>query len=100
MIKNITAKSFRSYGRIIEYPQKHFKGSKRNLWRIVLTDAKPRGWRIAYLVLRDKRLRRLESHPYSFESFEPIKGKSLIFVTKKCDHAAIECFYLNKLSLN
>ena len=96
MVKNITADNFKKYGRIIEYPQKPLKGNKRNLWRIVLNEAKPRGWRIAYLVLRDKRLNRLESHPYSFESFEPVKGKSLIFVTKKCDHSTIECFHLNK----
>ena len=82
MIKKITPESFRPYGRIVEYPKKHLKGHKRNLWRIVATEAGRYGWRIAYLVLRDKTIRRLESHPYTMESFEPVRGKVLFYVKK------------------
>ena len=96
MIKKITAKSFRPYGRIIEYPNKHLKGNKRNLFRIVLTEKNRCGWRIAYLIVRDKTIKRLESHPYSFESFEPLTGRSLIYVTKKMDTRSIQCFELDR----
>ena len=121
MIKTINAENFQPYGRVIEYPKKHLKGNEaqspstfskaksaeakresnlakaetRNLFRIVLTESKRTGWRIAYLIVRDKTIKRLESHPHSFESFEPIRGKSLLFVAKAQDTASIECFSLD-----
>ena len=96
MIKKITAQNFRRYGRIIEYPNKHLKGNKKNLFRIVLTETNRFGWRIAYLIVRDKTILRLEQHPYSFESFEPIRGKSLLYVVGKKDVGLIECFDLDQ----
>lgn len=95
MIKQITSANFRRYGRIIEYPNKKSKSAKANLFRIVLTEPKIKGWRIAYLIVRDKTIKRLEHHPDSFESFEPIKGKSLLYVSTQPDPKTIECFYLN-----
>ncbi len=96
MIQKITAQNFRRYGRIIEYPNKHLKGKKKNLFRIVLTEPTNFGWRIAYLIVRDKTIKKLEQHPKSFESFEPIKGKSLLYVARRQDSKTIECFYLDK----
>lgn len=96
MIKTITKENFRRYGWIIEYPKKHLKGNVRNLWRIVLTESKPLGWRIAYLIVRDQRLKRLECHPESYESFEPVRGKAILFVSHRKDMKYIESFYLDK----
>ncbi len=93
-IQSLTPKTFQPYGWIIGYPKKHLKGTKRNLWRIVLTETQKTGWRIAYLVLRDKRIKRLECHPNTFESFEPVVGKSLIYVATKKDPKSIQCFEL------
>ena len=95
-IQKITAENFRRYGRLIEYPKKHLKGKTRNLWRIVATEPKGFGWRIAYLIVRDKRIRRLEHHPYSLESFEPVTGKSLLYVAARQDNDSIECFVLDR----
>jgi len=96
LMKRISAANFRPFGRLIHYPGLEHKGRQRNLWRIVLAEPGARGWRIAYLVLRDKRIRRMESHPESFESFEPVWGKSLLFVAKKKDIRAIKCFRLDR----
>jgi len=93
--KKISAKSFRRYGTVIEYPGKNSKSKEINLFRIVLKESKPTGWRIAYLVVRDRSIRKLEQHPGSFESFEPVKGKSLLYVSKRLDRK-IECFCLDK----
>ncbi len=87
---------FRPFGRIIQYPHKEKKGSQRNLWRVVHTEKARVGWRIAYLVLRDKTIGRLECHPFSDESFEPVKGKALLFVSRKPDLAAVRCFLLDR----
>jgi ureidoglycolate hydrolase len=93
-IKTITSANFRRYGTIIDYPDKKAKGAKRNLWRIVHREEKKVGWRIAYLVLRDKTVGRLECHPDSDETFEPVRGRALFFVSK--DLGSLECFYLDK----
>ena len=96
MIKKITGKNFRRYGRMIEYPDQHRKSRTVNLFCIVVCELKTRGCRIAYLVLRDRFIKKLEMHPFSLESFEPVRGKSLLFVSKKRDPKEIECFYLDR----
>lgn len=96
-VVNITAHTFRPYGRVIEYPKKEAKGMVRNLWRIVHTDAGSNGgWRVAYLVLRDKSIGRLECHPNTDETFEPVNGKALLFVSRTKDLQNIVCFKLDK----
>lgn len=95
-IKNLNAKNFKKYGKIIEYPKKDTKGNKRNLWRIVHTEEAKVGWRIAYLVLRDKTVGRLERHPKSDETFEPISGRTLFFVSSDNEYKSIDCFLLDK----
>lgn len=95
-IKSPDSTNFRKYGRLIEYPNKDQKGTTRNLWRIVHTEVAKVGWRVAYLVLRDRTIGRLESHPNSDETFEPVKGRALIFVSKDKDLKKLECFILDK----
>lgn len=90
----IQAKNFQPYGWIIDYPGKEFCRGK-NLFRIVVRQQKT-GWRIAYLVVRDKVIGRLEQHPDSLESFEPVSGKSLLFVATRKDAKNIVCFRLDK----
>lgn len=88
--------SFRPYGKIIEYPNKEAKGRVRNLWRIVHAESGRTGWRVAYLVLRDRTIGRLECHPTSDETFEPVRGRALIFTALRKDFAAMRCFILDK----
>jgi len=95
MIKKITAENFKKYGRIIEYSGKHPEDKNANLFCIVLRENKKSGWRIAYLVLRDRIIGMLEQHPGSFESFEPVHGRCLIYLSGK-RNAEIECFYLDR----
>ncbi|MGE0267374.1 MAG: hypothetical protein AB7S78_02810 [Candidatus Omnitrophota bacterium] len=92
----ITTKTFRPYGRVIEYPDKNKKGPVRNLWRIVHRAPNRNGWRAAYLVLRDRSIGRLECHPASDETFEPVSGTALIFVSLTKDLNRMECFTLDR----
>ncbi len=91
--RRITVRSFCAYGRVIEYSHRRRKGV--NLFRIVLRQPQA-GWRIAYLVVRERSIRRLEQHPESFESFEPVRGRSLLFVSRRKDPRAIRCFLLDR----
>ena len=93
--KKITRQNFKKYGYIIEWDGPENK-SEKNQFKIVIRDDKVTGWRIAYLIVRKKQIDFLEKHPCSYESFEPIKGKSIIYVANKKDFKDIEAFILDK----
>ncbi|MCU0651548.1 MAG: hypothetical protein MUC39_01215 [Candidatus Omnitrophica bacterium] len=96
MLKKITTKNFRPFGRVIEYPAKGLKNKKTNLFCIVLTESQPRGWRIAYLVVRDKAIDKLERHPDTYESFEPVSGKTILYLARPGIPSKVESFILDK----
>ena len=92
---NISRENFRKYGCIIEWDGPENK-LENNQFRIVIRDSKVTGWRIAYLIVRNKQVEFLEKHPYSYESFEPIKGKAILYVSNKKTSQDIEAFILDK----
>jgi len=96
MVKKITTKNFVSFGRLIHHPSRHFKSKKRNLFCIVCKEPKNVGWRIAYLIVRDKIINRLEQHPHTFESFEPVAGRTILYVAREKEPAQIHCFNLDR----
>jgi ureidoglycolate hydrolase len=96
MAKKLTAKNFKLFGRIIHHPTKITQSKTKNLFRVVLRERGRVGWRIAYLIVRDKAIDRLEQHPDTFESFEPVKGKTLLYLAKDKNSQKIKCFCLDK----
>lgn len=93
--KKITKQDFRKYGCIIEWDGPENK-SEKNQFRIVIRDSKVTGWRIAYLIVRKNQVDFLENHPRSYESFEPVKGKAILYVCNKKTPQDIEAFFLDK----
>ncbi|HAJ56540.1 MAG TPA: hypothetical protein DCL35_02090 [Candidatus Omnitrophica bacterium] len=93
--KAVTAANFRRFGSIIDYPGRRGAPKTKNLFRVIVRQP-GLGWRIAYLVVRDRCIRRLEQHPGSLESFEPVRGQGLIYVASRKDPASIKCFLLDK----
>ncbi len=92
----MTDLNFGPFGWLIHYSQKEDKSKDRNLWRIVLKETEPVGWRVAYLVLRDRKIRRLERHPGSFETFEPVRGKAILYVCPGEDFDSLQAFHLDR----
>lgn len=88
--------NFRPFGKIIHYPNVESRGSRRNLWRIVHTEPAKVGWRVAWLVLRDQTIGRMGMHPTSDETFEPVSGRALLFVSREKKLSGIRCFTLDK----
>jgi len=72
----ITHKNIRPFGRIIDASYARFKPGD-NGFGIVFKE-KSAGWRIAYLVVRRRRITRLENHPNTAETFEPVRGRAVI----------------------
>ncbi|HTY45907.1 MAG TPA: ureidoglycolate lyase [Patescibacteria group bacterium] len=95
-LKKITKKNFRRYGWVIACPCAKPKDKSKSHFCIVRSENAKTGWRIAYLLLREKAVGRMERHPDTFESFEPMSGKSLICVARKKDAADITWFFLDK----
>jgi hypothetical protein len=95
MIKKITAGGFKRFGWVIEYPAKSSQSKSKNLFRIVLRDSKSPGWRVAYLVVRDKAIARLEQHLGTYETFEPVRGRSLLYLAAY-RNGPIACFLLDR----
>ncbi len=93
--KKLTAVNFMRYGWIIEYAGRKKVPKDRNLFKIIVRQP-GLGWRIAYLVVRESFITKLEQHPGSFESFEPVSGRGLIYVSTKKDLNSVECFYLDR----
>lgn len=93
--QRITSQNFKRFGWIIEYPGRKKTPKTENLFKIIVRQPKL-GWRIAYLVVRDRVVNRLEQHPESLESFEPVNGKGLLFVSTRKDEKAVKCFLLDK----
>lgn len=93
--KKITVSGFRRFGWVIKNPGKGYKGKKKSFFCVILKEPRKSGWRIAYLLLRDKKIEKFEQHPDSFESFEPLSGKTLIYLSNTKDQNKVECFYLD-----
>jgi ureidoglycolate hydrolase len=93
-LKNIEAAAFKKYGYLIHWDG-HKKKGNGNQFRIVIRDRKSAGWRIAYLIVKDKVIDRLEQHPHSMESFEPVSGRSILHVSNQKKPSRVESFVLD-----
>ncbi len=94
-VERITEANFKPFGKIISLPRKHNASPGKNLWRVIVRQPHA-GWRIAYLVVRDSSVLRLERHPGSLESFEPVAGQGVLFVALRKVPSDIRAFYLDK----
>ncbi|MBU4305084.1 MAG: ureidoglycolate lyase [Candidatus Omnitrophica bacterium] len=94
-VRKIAEASFKKYGYIIHWNGHKQKGSG-NQFRIITRERDCPGWRIAYLIVRDKEIDCLEHHPGSMESFEPLQGKSILYVCNQKKPRDIEAFMLDK----
>ena len=93
-VKKLTKKSIRPYGRIIDRSCVKDDG-RGNRFGILLKEQSG-GWRIGYLILRDRSIKRLERHADSLETFEPVKGRAVIALAKRGSPDSAELFFLDK----
>lgn len=94
-IERITPERFAPFGKVIGLTRKGPATPGKNSWKVIVRQPKM-GWRIAYLVVRERAIGRLERHSGSLESFEPVLGRGLLFVALKKDPGAVRCFLLDK----
>jgi ureidoglycolate hydrolase len=93
-IKKLTHESIRPYGYIID-SKCVTKRPDGNGFGILMKE-RSGGWRIAYLVLRGKIIKRMECHPNSPETFEPVKGSAIIALASSKSPERVNIFLLDK----
>ena len=93
-MKKLTHKNIKPYGRIID--RKFMKDDGRGDKFAVLLKERSAGWRIGYLILRTKKLEKLERHPDSLETFEPVRGRCAIALAANGQPDKVEMFFLDR----
>lgn len=88
-LKYLTKENFQKYGYIIDFRSENSSG-----WEILFKE-KSEGYRIAIFEIDRKQTKRIERHPDSMETFEPISGISLILLSDG-DPENFEVFLLDK----
>ncbi len=89
-IQNLNDKNFKKFG-IIICPE-----NKSKIFDVICKEKEKVGWRIGYLILNPQKVKMLEAHPYSMETFEPVKGTSIIIVAENKKPEKFYAFLLDK----
>lgn len=89
-IESITREAFAPYGSVIEFSP-DFEG----IYEIVETeDVKP--WILAVFRYTNKTIQRIENHPTSMETFEPLSGVTVLIVAEHDTPEEYRAFVLDK----
>jgi hypothetical protein len=62
----------------------------------ILLKERSSGWRIGYLIMREKYIKSVECHPDSLETFEPVSGRSIIALSKSRQMDKFKYFLLDR----
>lgn len=90
-LKSINKKEFEKYGKVLEFSD----ADADKPFEIVITEEKE-PWRLAVFRYRNKTVKRMECHPSSLESFEPLSGLTVLIVAEHESPEAYEAFILDK----
>lgn len=89
-LESVTSEAFAPFGTVLEFPVKC-----REDFVIVDTEEKG-GWRVAVFRYQNKEIRRIENHPFSKESFEPLEGITVLLVAGHDTPDEYRAFVLDK----
>lgn len=89
-IETITAETFEKFGSVIEFPQ----GNQDDFYIVETEEMQP--WRLAVFRYTNKGIQRIECHPTSKESFEPLSGTTLLLAAEQETPEDYRVFLLDK----
>jgi len=89
-IENITTENFAPFGYVLE-----FTPEMNDPFHVIVCEEKE-PWRLALLRFDWHEVKKLENHPGSMESFEPLEGASVLFVAENKSPDKIKAFFLDK----
>ncbi|MCZ8512164.1 hypothetical protein O9H85_06930 [Paenibacillus filicis] len=91
ILKNLTAESFKPYGDIIAFDE-----NLQDRFQVIVNEPQTEGWRIAISRLTRGKINKLGLHPNTRESFEPLKGISVMLVAREETPQQLELFLLDR----
>ena len=89
-LEYVTKEAFAPFGSVIAFPE-----AVEDAFFIVDTEEKE-PWRIAVYRYTDRSIQRMECHPYSKESFEPLKGITVLLVAEHDTPQDFHAFILDQ----
>lgn len=89
-LESITQESFAPFGTVLEFPENY----EDNFYIVDTEEEDP--WRIAVFRFSNKEIKVIEHHPGSKESFEPLKGCTVLLVAEHETPEAYRAFILDK----
>lgn len=89
-IEPITPEAFAPFGRVIEFSEE----PEDERFEIVIREERE-PWRIAVFRVRQRETARLECHPTSLESFEPLRGTGVLLVAEPWSPERPKAFLLD-----
>lgn len=89
-LQSIHKENFAKFGKVLE-----FSDSCTEQFEIVITEEKE-PWRLAVYRYTSKTIQRMECHPTSLESFEPLAGITVLVVAEHDKPEEYEAFILDK----
>ena len=87
--ETITEDSFRPFGRLICFPET----DRESNFRIIAAESES-PWRLAVFRYWNHSIEKIECHPTSMESFEPLRGETLLLVAA---HETPEDYHIFRL---
>lgn len=97
-IQHLTKDSIKKYGSILDFEpiQRDVCSDSGSHFRVVAKSPESTGWRIGKYIGRDYKTSKLECHPNTYESFEPISGTGVLLLAEYDTPDNIEAFLLDK----
>lgn len=89
-LQSVQKDTFEKYGKVLEFTE-----DCSEPFEIIITEEE-KPWRLAVFRYRNKTVKRMECHPLSLESFEPLKGLTVLIVAEHDHPEAYEAFILDK----
>lgn len=90
LLESITAESFAPFGTVLEFPKEY----EENFYIAAVEEEQP--WRIAVFRYTSREIQTMENHPFSRESFEPLKGITVLLVAGHETPEEYKAFVLDK----
>lgn len=89
-LQSIHRETFARFGEVLEFPEGFAEPF------CIITTERSEPWRLAVFRYTNKEIQRMECHPASKESFEPLSGFTVLVVAEHDEPEAYEAFILDK----
>lgn len=89
-IQSIHQENFGKFGYVLDFPEEATEPFH------IVAEEQSEPWRLAVFRYRNKTVKTMECHPFSMESFEPLRGITVLLVAEHDSPQRYEAFVLDQ----